>query len=116
MLSDTVVGDSVGVLGRLIASLGSSMEVGHGLLVAVWAGYGAGSPGASVGDTRPRQGGATGAVSSSVPSPETVAPEATGTSGEGESNKARDEIRLADVAHGQVYVCFEGPLGIHLKQ
>ncbi|KAM3929242.1 uncharacterized protein RB166_007049 [Leptodactylus fuscus] len=29
--------------------------------------------------------------------------------------KVKDDVRLADLAKGEVYVCFEGPLGAHLK-
>lgn len=30
--------------------------------------------------------------------------------------KEIDEVRLADLAHLEVYVCFGGPLGAHLQQ
>ncbi|KAM3928078.1 uncharacterized protein RB166_006205 [Leptodactylus fuscus] len=56
------------------------------------AGYLGASPGAVVG------GAHTGEV---VPSAEVA--------------KVRDEVRMADSAKGEVYVCFEGPLGVHLK-
>lgn len=32
-----------------------------------------------------------------------------------ESNKAMDEVHLADAVHRQVYVCFKGPLEVHQK-
>ncbi|KAM3921520.1 uncharacterized protein RB166_010915 [Leptodactylus fuscus] len=28
----------------------------------------------------------------------------------------KEDVRMADLAKGEVYVCFEGPLGVHLKQ
>lgn len=34
----------------------------------------------------------------------------------GDAGKKQDLIRLVDVARCEVYVCFEGPLGAHLKQ
>lgn len=51
-----------------------------------------------------------------------VAGEVTGTDEAGSSSIGgssvirKDEVRLADAAQGQMYVCFEGPLGVHLKQ
>ncbi|KAM3929154.1 uncharacterized protein RB166_006940 [Leptodactylus fuscus] len=63
-------------------------DTGSGLA----AGYLGASPGAVVG------GAHTGEV---VPSAEVA--------------KVRDEVRMADSAKGEVYVCFEGPLGVHLK-
>lgn len=35
---------------------------------------------------------------------------------ESESDNRREVVRLADEAHGQMYVCYKGPLGVHLKQ
>ncbi|KAM3932714.1 uncharacterized protein RB166_005734 [Leptodactylus fuscus] len=46
-----------------------------------------------------------------------VAVSGVAAAGEGAAlAKPQEDVRLADSAQGEVYVCFEGPLGAHLKQ
>ncbi|XP_056409991.1 uncharacterized protein LOC130338807 [Hyla sarda] len=74
---------------------------GVGSPAAVWANGGAGVA----------EGGSTSVTVGSGDGGQTVPGAAAGKAGD----KVVDEVRLADSAKGEVYVCFEGPLGAHLK-
>ena len=50
-----------------------------------------------------------------VVSPAPVVPQGSGKVSTGESAGRQDIIRLADAAKCEVYLCYEGPLGSHLK-
>lgn len=76
---------------------------------------GSGAPGASGTEARVPPGrvdcvGAEGA--SEALSGEIAGIEQDGADKESEPDKRREVVCIADAAQGQVYVCFEGPLGV----
>lgn len=113
------VQEFLGSLGRLLAGWGTQASGGQGSPAAVWTGLGV--PGVGGGASGMQgSGDAVVATESGVV--------AAGTSagvplGEGETevekeaglDKRKEVVRIADAAQGQVYVCYEGPLGVHLK-
>lgn len=94
---------------------GKLQELLEGLRVLVGR-FGEGPGQAPQGDAQRGTGGAAVTEVPATTTPEKVADKETaGEKGAAETKGRTDVVRLADAAKCEIYVCFEGPLGTHLK-